>query len=94
MTSKISQLSENQASRLMKISNYGASLSHVNSNGTGGASSPQILADVMIPSDFEIAIMTAQECVGSSCGYVRPGAVAYRESPNCKGSNWPLLTRI
>ncbi|KAG0651197.1 Allergen Asp [Hyphodiscus hymeniophilus] len=56
---------------------FGASLSYVNSAGTGGASSPQVLADVTIPSEHEVTIMTAQECKDGSCGYARPGAVAY-----------------
>ena len=61
---------------------YGASLSYVNSQGTGGAVSPQILADTTIPTASEITIMAAQECDDGSCGYVRPGAVAYRKSFN------------
>ncbi|CAD6442185.1 96f09121-de62-402b-b8d4-8d082bf913ba [Sclerotinia trifoliorum] len=55
---------------------YGASLSFVDSNGTGGASSPQILADTTLPSDSEIIVMLDEEC-NNDCGYVRPGSVAY-----------------
>ncbi|KAJ8066048.1 hypothetical protein OCU04_005140 [Sclerotinia nivalis] len=57
---------------------YGASLSFVDRNGTGGASSPQILADTTLPSDSEIIVMLDEEC-NNDCGYVRPGSVAYRE---------------
>ncbi|TGO65514.1 hypothetical protein BCON_0002g00990 [Botryotinia convoluta] len=55
---------------------YGASLSFVNSSGTGGASSPQILADATLPSNEEIVVMLDKEC-NNDCGYVRPGSVAY-----------------
>ncbi|KAF7902776.1 hypothetical protein EAF00_002679 [Botryotinia globosa] len=55
---------------------YGASLSFVNSSGTGGASSPQVLADATLPSDEEIVVMLDEEC-NNDCGYVRPGSVAY-----------------
>lgn len=55
---------------------YGASLSFVNSSGTGGASSPQILADAILPSNEEVVVMLDEEC-NNDCGYVRPGSVAY-----------------
>ncbi|TGO30690.1 hypothetical protein BPAE_0004g01490 [Botrytis paeoniae] len=55
---------------------YGASLSFVNSSGTGGASSPQVLADATLPSNEEIVVMLDEEC-NNNCGYVRPGSVAY-----------------
>ncbi|TGO78427.1 hypothetical protein BELL_0067g00230 [Botrytis elliptica] len=55
---------------------YGASLSFVNSSGTGGASSPQVLADATLPSNEEIVVMLDEEC-NNDCGYVRPGSVAY-----------------
>lgn len=57
---------------------YGASLSFVNSSGTGGASSPQILADAILPSNEEVVVMLDEEC-NNDCGYVRPGSVAYRK---------------
>lgn len=60
--------------------NYGPSLSFINGNGTGGASSPQILADTTLPSDKEIVVMLGEEC-NNDCGYVRPGSVSYRELP-------------
>jgi hypothetical protein len=52
----------------------------VNSCGTSGASSPQVLADTVIPSDAEIIVMTSRECTDGECGYVRPGAITYRKS--------------
>lgn len=58
-------------------SNYGNSLSYLNSEGNGGASSPSVLKDKLIGSNEEFAIMTDKECSGDDCGYVRPGTVAY-----------------
>ncbi|QSZ37493.1 hypothetical protein DSL72_008591 [Monilinia vaccinii-corymbosi] len=55
---------------------YGASLSFTNDHGTGGASSPQVLADITLPSDSEVVVMLDEECK-NDCGYVRPGSVAY-----------------
>ncbi|ESZ98134.1 hypothetical protein SBOR_1513 [Sclerotinia borealis F-4128] len=55
---------------------YGASLSFTDSSGTGGASSPQILADTTLPSDSEVIVMLDEEC-NNDCGYVRPGSVSY-----------------
>jgi hypothetical protein len=60
-------------------SSFGMSLSYVNSTGTGGASSPQKLADTIIPSTSEIAIMLGETCGANDCGYFQPGSVAYRE---------------
>ncbi|KAG4440986.1 hypothetical protein IFR05_003550 [Cadophora sp. M221] len=57
---------------------FGSSLSYVNSEGTSGSTSPQVLADTIIPSGNEIAIMTGEECKTHNCGYSRPGSVAYR----------------
>ncbi|KUJ24321.1 uncharacterized protein LY89DRAFT_572863 [Mollisia scopiformis] len=57
--------------------NFGASLAYVNSAGTGGAASSQILANAVIPSDSEVILMRGDECIDDSCGYVRPGSVAY-----------------
>ncbi|KAI9047709.1 hypothetical protein LZ554_008419 [Drepanopeziza brunnea f. sp. 'monogermtubi'] len=56
---------------------FGASQSYVNSKGTGGSASPEVLEDTIIPSSHEISIFTAEKC-DKNCGYVRPGAVAYR----------------
>jgi hypothetical protein len=58
---------------------FGASLSYADRHGTGGAATPQILADTMIPSDAEVIVMLSQECSDGSCGYIRPGAVAHRK---------------
>ncbi len=57
---------------------YGASLSYLSADGTKGASSPQILADITIGSATEFTVMTDDICKGD-CGFVRPGSVAYRE---------------
>ncbi|KAK0118145.1 target of Sbf [Cadophora gregata] len=57
---------------------FGASLSYVNHEGTSGSPSAQILADTVIPSGNEIAIMTGEKCDKHSCGYSRPGSVSYR----------------
>ncbi|KAM3067696.1 target of Sbf [Clarireedia jacksonii] len=56
---------------------YGSSLSYADSTGTGAAASPQVLAGATLPSDAEVMIMLAEECKSGSCGYVRPGSVAY-----------------
>lgn len=62
---------------MMTSSIFGASISYVNSDGSDGAPSPQILADMTIPSDTEVIIMSGQKCQGD-CGFVRPRSVAYR----------------
>ncbi|ELR07172.1 target of Sbf [Pseudogymnoascus destructans] len=57
---------------------FGNSLSYLNSAGTGAAASSSVLADALIGSNKEFAIFTDKECVaGDSCGYTRPGSVAY-----------------
>ncbi|KAG6231039.1 hypothetical protein E4U34_006579 [Claviceps purpurea] len=56
---------------------WGASLSYLNANGDGGASSPQILSDTLIPSNKEFAIFSAEKCDGS-CGFTRAKDVAYK----------------
>lgn len=57
---------------------FGNSLSYLNSQGTGGSASSAVLADALVGSNKEFAIFTDNECVeGDSCGYVRPGSVAY-----------------
>lgn len=57
---------------------FGNSLSYLNSEGTGGAASSSVLADALVGSNKEFAIFTDSECVeGDSCGYTRPGGVAY-----------------
>jgi hypothetical protein len=55
---------------------FGNSLSYASSKGDGGASSPQVLADVQLKSNNEIIIMTDKECDGD-CGFYRDGNVAY-----------------
>ncbi|TQV98625.1 Protein of unknown function DUF2401, secretory [Cordyceps javanica] len=56
---------------------WGNSLSFLNAQGTGGASSSQILADVDIPSNKEFAIFSGEPCDGS-CGFSRAKDVAYK----------------
>lgn len=57
---------------------FGASLVYANQQGTGGAATPQILADTTIPSDSEVIIMLGADCSDGSCGFTRPGTVAHR----------------
>ncbi|KAG9247807.1 putative TOS1-like glycosyl hydrolase-domain-containing protein [Calycina marina] len=56
---------------------FGSSLSYVNNQGTACSKIPQILADVLVPSGHEFAIMTNKSCFDNDCGYVRPGSIAY-----------------
>ncbi|KXS98837.1 hypothetical protein AC578_10853 [Pseudocercospora eumusae] len=56
---------------------YGNSLSYASADGCSGASSPQILEDCQLKSSTEVVIMTNKQCSGDSCGFVRPGTVAY-----------------
>jgi hypothetical protein len=57
---------------------FGASLSYADSTGCTGSSSPQTLAaNTTLPSNAEIVIMTDKICSHDSCGYSRPGTVAY-----------------
>ena len=56
---------------------FGASLSYASCDGTCGAASPQILENTTLPSSAEVIIMTDRQCTADSCGYVRPGTVAY-----------------
>jgi hypothetical protein len=61
-------------------SHFGASLAYADCKGTGGAPSPQILADVVLPSNKEIIVMLGEKCKdGDACGYSRPGTVAHRK---------------
>ena len=57
---------------------FGNSLSYLNSQGTGGAASSSVLNNALVGSNKEFAIFSDTECVaGDSCGYTRPGSVAY-----------------
>ncbi|ATY59768.1 hypothetical protein A9K55_002796 [Cordyceps militaris] len=56
---------------------WGNSLSYLNAQGTAGASSSQILADVDIPSDKEFSIFSGEPC-DESCGFSRAKDVAYK----------------
>lgn len=56
---------------------FGNSLSYADSTGCTGSSSPQTLAATTLPSSAEVFIMTDAICTDDSCGYSRPGSVAY-----------------
>ncbi|KAH8682396.1 putative TOS1-like glycosyl hydrolase-domain-containing protein [Xylariales sp. PMI_506] len=57
---------------------WGNSLSYLSSDGTTGASSPQVLENVLVEDNTEYSIWTATECNSTAdCGYYRDGSVAY-----------------
>ncbi|TVY24062.1 PGA52-like protein [Lachnellula hyalina] len=56
---------------------FGASLAYSNCDATGGAASPQILADKVLPSNTEVVMMLDRDCSDGGCGFVRPGTVAH-----------------
>ncbi|KAL8940247.1 MAG: hypothetical protein Q9216_002901 [Gyalolechia sp. 2 TL-2023] len=56
---------------------FGASLSYASSDGKSAATSPQTLQNKMIEDDVEVIVMSNRSCEGDSCGYIRPGGVAY-----------------
>ncbi|KAK8103913.1 uncharacterized protein PG998_010946 [Apiospora kogelbergensis] len=58
---------------------WGNSLSYLNEDATGGAPSPTVLKGGKIPDGSEIAIFSDKACTdsGASCGFYRPGTVAY-----------------
>ncbi|GKT64478.1 TOS1 protein [Colletotrichum tofieldiae] len=56
---------------------FGNSLSYLNSDATGGAASPQVLNPVTLKSNQEFLIASDKSCDDGSCGYSRPGSVAY-----------------
>lgn len=59
---------------------FGNSLSYASADGTAGSASPQVLKNTQLPSTAELVIMTDKSCTDGSCGYYRPGNVAYRKS--------------
>lgn len=59
-------------------SSFGMSLSYLSSDASTGAASPQVLQDLTVPSGTEFSIFSGTPCSGNSCGYYRPGSVAYR----------------
>jgi len=67
---------------------FGPSLSYLNATGTGGASNATVLADTVVPSSFDWYIMSDVPCQGASCGFVRPGSVAYRKCPSLTLSSY------
>lgn len=58
------------------FSTWGNSLAFLNTEGTGGAASPQILRDGVIPSNKEFAIFSSDKCNGD-CGFVRAPDVSH-----------------
>lgn len=56
---------------------FGNTLSYANSDGVTAAQEPQVLGNVLIPSDDEVVAFTNIPCT-SDCGYVRPGTPAYQ----------------
>lgn len=56
---------------------FGASLAYASADGTGGSDQPNTLKDTTLPSTAEVVIFTNKTCTDSSCGYTRPGTVAY-----------------
>ncbi|KAL8811443.1 MAG: hypothetical protein Q9200_001793 [Gallowayella weberi] len=56
---------------------FGASLSYASPDGKSAAASAQTLGNKMIEDDVEIIVMSNRTCDGGSCGYTRPGGVAY-----------------
>ncbi|KAI0126512.1 TOS1 protein [Xylariales sp. AK1849] len=58
---------------------WGASLSYLNEDGTGGAASPTVLQNVLVGDNKEFAIFSDKECADgdAACGYARPGSVAH-----------------
>ncbi|KND91419.1 Protein TOS1 [Tolypocladium ophioglossoides CBS 100239] len=56
---------------------WGNSLAYLNADGNGGASSPQILKDINIPSNQEFSIFSAEKC-DASCGFSRAKDIAYK----------------
>ncbi len=59
-------------------SRFGASLSYASSDGNSGAASSQLLSNKMLEDDVEVIILSDKSCDDGSCGYTRPGGVAYR----------------
>jgi hypothetical protein len=53
------------------------SLSYMGADGVSGASGPQVLHAVTVPSNKEYSIWSSEAC-DSSCGYYRPGTVAHK----------------
>ena len=64
-----------------RTASFGTSLSYASSDGQTGAASAQTLSNAMIEDDVEVIIMSDNSCDDGSCGYTRPGGVAYRNDP-------------
>ncbi|KAI5292050.1 target of Sbf [Ascosphaera acerosa] len=54
----------------------GNSLSYASKDAKSGASSPQVMGDILLEDNNEIVIMSDKKCDGD-CGAVRPGTVAH-----------------
>jgi hypothetical protein len=57
---------------------FGNSLSYASSDGVSGAGSAQVLGNVVIPSNKELAVFSSKACGSNDCGFYRPGTPAYR----------------
>ncbi len=64
---------------LLTFIRFGASLSYASPDGRSAAAAAQTLGNQMIEDDVEIIVLSNKTCEGGSCGYTRPGGVAYRE---------------
>lgn len=56
---------------------FGASLSYASKDAKFGVSTSQVLANSMLQEDTEVVILSNRTCVNGSCGYTRPGGLAY-----------------
>ena len=57
---------------------FGNTLSYSDSTGVGSSSSPEVLGNVIIPSDKEVILFSGQKCTSTSdCGYYQPDTPAY-----------------
>ncbi|CAG8955560.1 hypothetical protein HYFRA_00009514 [Hymenoscyphus fraxineus] len=56
---------------LIFCSQFGDSLAYANCSGTGGAATPQIVFNAVVPSDAEITVMLEKKCKETSCVQLR-----------------------
>jgi len=56
---------------------FGNSLGYASADGQACSAGPEILDDVLIPSNNEVILFSGKKCEAGSCGYTRPGTVAY-----------------
>ncbi|EQL01752.1 TOS1 protein [Ophiocordyceps sinensis CO18] len=69
---------------------WGNSLAYLNADGSGGSASPETLKDVLLPSNKEFSIFSAEKC-DESCGFSRARDVAYK---GFAGANKVFLFRF